>query len=301
MFYVQDGSCDEYLLLIEKRDSCEKESEDIVGSEKTTNCIPVDIDPYLCDGVLHIPKPVVDNGTAPLQTDSSLDSAYGSHDQKVHRSLPVSSISSYMSSRGHQTSDDSSTSEASVFSPMTSSIKVPADGAEDSHTLTQTDAPTGSTDTGALSEIPENAVTLAQDHHNHTSELPPVNHEPFWHTPAAANPLERGKQPGRKHDPSEIPRHQSYSGRKASYIIKKVNKALSEPAPVSWTKMILSRYIVYHTGFAEFVTRMQPVLNLFSTQSDILTSESLHELKELQLQEQTPWYGLGKFFRNVHL
>ena len=245
MFYVQDGSCDEYLLLIEKRDSCEKESEDIVGSEKTTNCIPVDIDPYLCDGVLYIPKPVVDKDTATLQTDSSLDSAYGS--QKVHRSLPVSSISSYMSSRGHQTSDDSSTSEASVFSPMTSSIKVPTDGADDSHTLTRpdpADAPTRSTDMGALSEIPENGVTLAQDHHNHTSELPPVNHEPFWHTPAAANPLERGKQPGRKHDTSEIPRHQSYSGRKASYIIKKVNKALSEPAPVS---VILSRYyyIVY--------------------------------------------------------
>lgn len=231
---LQDGSCDEYLLLIEKGDSCEKEGEDVMGSEKATDCIPVDIDPHVCGGVLQIPKPAVNNDTAALQTDSSLDSAYGS--QNVDSSLPVRSTSSYISLKRHQTDEDSG-----VFSPMTSSIKVPVEGGEDSRTLTPSpeDYSTRSTDVGDLSEVPENTATLAQDYHAHMSEMPPVNHAPFRHTPvpsAAINPPERDNQPGRKSDTPEIPRHQSYSGCKPSYIIKKVNKkALSEPAPVSLT------------------------------------------------------------------
>ena len=221
-----------------------------MGSKKATDCIPFDIDPYMCEGVLQIPKPAVNNGTAALQTDSSLDSAYGS--QNVDSSLPVRSTSSYFSFKRHQTTEDSG-----VFSPMTSSIKVPVEGGEDPRTLIPSpeDYSTRSTDVGDLSEVSENTATLAQDHHSHISEMPPVNHALFRHTPvpsAAINPPERDKQPGRKSDTPEMPRHQSYSGRKPSYIIKKVNKALSEPAPVSLTKVMLyKRIIMYCEEFAQ--------------------------------------------------
>ena len=136
-----------------------------MGSKKATDCIPFDIDPYMCEGVLQIPKPAVNNGTAALQTDSSLDSAYGS--QNVDSSLPVRSTSSYFSLKRHQTDEDSG-----VFSAMTFSIKIPVEGGEDPRTLTPSpgDYSTRSTDDGDLSEVSENTATLAQDHYTYKSE-----------------------------------------------------------------------------------------------------------------------------------